>query len=82
MSRRKSTGGILKRHLTRLNDPKDTAAAWTFAGLLLAAEAVLCALIIWKVPCTSFGWVVAPRHHRQCRSHPELMKSDLLQTQK
>jgi hypothetical protein len=76
MSRRKSTGGIFKRHLTRLNDPKDTAAAWTFAGLLLAAEAVLCALIIWKVPCTSFGWVVAPRHHRLLGAVPQLSGTD------
>ena len=37
--------------LRRLNSPDDTHAAAAVAALLLCAEAVLCLLIITKVPC-------------------------------
>ena len=43
--------GWLPRLVHRLNDPKDGAAGWTVAACLLALEALLCALIIAKVPC-------------------------------
>ena len=51
MGMRNSSTGLLVKHLKRLGDPKDTVAAWSFAGVLLVGEALLCALIIWKVPC-------------------------------
>ena len=55
-------GAKLVKQLKRLNDPKDTAAAITFAAFLLVAEAVLCSLIIWKVPCESLdGLMVCVR---------------------
>lgn len=41
------TRGVLRR----LNSPDDTHAAAAVAALLLCAEAVLCLLIIAKVPC-------------------------------
>ena len=41
------TRGVLRR----LNSPEDTHAAAAVAVLLLCAEAVLCLLIIAKVPC-------------------------------
>lgn len=58
MSKKPGLRTRLARALARLNNPKDTQAAWAFAALLLAGEAVLCALIIWRVPCESGcqGW--------------------------
>ena len=45
--------GKTKALVQRLCDARDRRAAWGFASLLLVAEAVLCAAIIWRVPCKS-----------------------------
>ena len=45
--------GKAKALVKRLCDARDRRAAWGFASLLLVAEAVLCAAIIWRVPCKS-----------------------------
>lgn len=41
----------------RLTDPRDTTAGLATATVLLALEAVLCGLIIWRVPYTEIDWV-------------------------
>jgi hypothetical protein len=41
----------LRALAARLADPADTRAACWVAALVLAAEAVLCAAIIVRVPC-------------------------------
>lgn len=45
----------VRRQLRRLHDPGDTAAGTALAFLLLIGEAVLCVLIIRKVPCEFSG---------------------------
>ena len=39
----------------RLADPRDTQAGWIVAAFLLLGEALLCAAIIWRVPCELSG---------------------------
>jgi len=41
----------------RLNNPRDVSAATAVAACLLVAEAVLCVLVVWKVPYTEIDWV-------------------------
>ena len=53
------------RAIELLRDPKHTR--W-LSPLLLAADACLCALIIYKVPCTRTMQAPAARCYRQCRS--------------
>lgn len=68
-------GGLLDRafaHLLRwlalLNDPSNMAAHLAVAAVLLAAEAVLCLLIIRRVPCEWRRCVWAkPRPLGACR---------------
>lgn len=51
MGRRNSTWNRTWKQLKRFHDPKDVGAATSLAALLLIGEALLCCLIIWKVPC-------------------------------
>lgn len=48
-----SSLSLLKR---RLGNPSDTQAAVAVSGALLAAEVVLCMLIIWRVQYTEIDW--------------------------
>ena len=43
----------VQRLMRRLNSPQDTNMAIAVACALLFAEAVLSALIIWRIPCAS-----------------------------
>jgi hypothetical protein len=47
---------LVARAVSRLCDPRDRVAATAVALLLCAGEAVLCALIIWRVPYTEIDW--------------------------
>jgi hypothetical protein len=50
-SRLVDPGSMLRRTIWRLSDPSDTAAAVLAALAVLTAEAALCPLIMWAVPC-------------------------------
>jgi len=53
-------GELLRRHARRLLDPRDAGAAVAVAAALCAAEALLCALIIRRVPYTEIDWQACP----------------------
>lgn len=48
----------VRRLCSRLGDPDDVRAAAVVSALLVAGEAVLCGLIIWRVPYTEIDWQV------------------------
>jgi hypothetical protein len=53
----------LARLLAPLNDPANMTAQLGVAAVLLLAEAVLCLLIIRRVPCECHGGAALPADH-------------------
>lgn len=49
--------GTMKMCVERLSDARDVQAGSAVAACVVAAEVVLCACIVWKVPYTEIDWV-------------------------